>query len=240
MRSRDLPPVCILAGGRGTRLGAQAAGVPKPLVNVAGKPFLFHLFGLLRHHGAQRVVLCVGHLGHQIEEAVGAAEFGLDIEVVHDLPGEPGTARAVRGALPLLGERFLVLYGDTYLRIDYSAVAEAHRRSGRLALMTVLRNEDRWDRSNAVFANGKVVRYDKRQPDAEMRWIDYGLAGLTPSALARSPAAADLADVYRELAQAGELAGFEAHERFYEIGTPDALVAADAFLRDESHAPGPW
>lgn len=238
MKPQHLPPVCILAGGRGTRLGAQAAHIPKPLVNVAGKPFLFHLLGLLRRHRAQRVVLCVGHLGHQIEEVVGAAEFGLDIEVVHDLPGEPGTARAVRGALPLLGDRFLVLYGDTYLRIDYSAVAVAHRRSGRLALMTVLRNEDRWDRSNAVFANGRVVRYDKRQPDAAMRWIDYGLAGLTPSALALAPAAADLADVYSELAHAGELAGFEAHQRFYEIGTPDALAATDAFLRNEDNAPG--
>lgn len=237
MTSRDLPPVCILAGGLGTRLGVHAAHLPKALVEVAGKPFLFHQLGLLRRHGAHRVVLCVGHLGHQIEEAVATVESGLDLEIVHDAPGEPGTARAVRGALPLLGDRFLVLYGDTYLRIDYAAVAEAHRRSGRLALMTVLRNEDRWDRSNALFANGRVLRYNRRHPDAEMRWIDYGLAALTPSALALAPVVPDLVDVYGELARADELAGFEAHDRFYEIGTPDALVATDAFLRDEFNSP---
>ena len=125
---------------------------------------------------------------------------------------------------------FHVLYGDTYLRIDYRAVEDALWQSGARALMTVLRNRGQWDASNATFEDGWVVRYSKAQPCADMEWIDYGLGVLTPSALDAASDATDLADVYSELASAGELAGFEARERFYEIGTPSALAEAEAFL----------
>jgi len=226
----ELSPVCILAGGRGTRLGVQDR--PKPLVEVAGEPFLIHPLRLLRAHGARRIVLLVDHLGEQIADLVGdGSAFGLDATVVFDAPGFTGTAGAVRGALEHLGEEFLVLYGDTYLRIDYRAVQTARRASGRPALMAVLRNRNRWGPSNAVYAGGMVTRHDKAAPEADMEWIDYGLGVLTPAALERAPDADDLADVYRELAAAGQLAGYVATERFYEIGSPAALAEADAFLR---------
>ena len=124
---------------------------------------------------------------------------------------------------------------DTYLRIDYSAVAAAHAASGKLALMTVLRNGGRWDASNASFdRESGALLYDKRAPTADMDWIDYGLGVLTPAALDVAPEADDLADVYTALARRGELAGYEATERFYEIGTPRALAEADAFLTAEA------
>lgn len=226
----ELDPVCILAGGKGTRLGVEDR--PKPLVEVAGEPFLVHPLRLLRAHGARHVVLLVDHLGQQIADAVGdGSAFGLKITVVFDAPGFTGTAGAVRGALEHLGGEFLVLYGDTYLRIDYGAVQAAHRASGRLALMSVLRNAGRWGESNATYAGGVVTRHDKRAPDPGMEWIDYGLGVLTPAALERAPAAADLSDVYRELAAEDQLAGYVATERFYEIGSPAALAETDAFLR---------
>lgn len=232
-----LSPVCILAGGRGTRLGVPDR--PKPLVEVAGEPFLFHQLRLLRDHGARRVVLCVGHLGEQIVEAVGdGGAFGLEAVTVFDPPELAGTAGAVRGALEHLDEEFLVLYGDTYLRIDYQAVQAAHRAAGRLALMTVLRNAGRWDTSNVEYAGGLVVRYDKRQPDEQMMWIDYGIGVLTAAALACEPDASDLADLYHSLAAKGQLTGYEAHERFYEIGSPEALAETDAFLRAQEGREG--
>jgi len=225
----DLSPVCVLAGGKGTRLGVRDR--PKPLVEVAGEPFLFHPLRLLRAFGARRVVLCVDHLGEQIADAVGdGSALGLEATVVFDAPGFTGTAGAVRGALEHLGDEFLVLYGDTYLRIDYRAVRDARRVSGRPALMTVLRNGGRWGISNADYAGGLVTRHDKHAPDAGMAWIDYGLAALTPQALERAPGAADLCDVYRELAAEGQLAGYVATERFYEIGSPAALAETEAFL----------
>jgi NDP-sugar pyrophosphorylase family protein len=226
-----LPPVCILAGGLGTRLGAAVADTPKPILPVAGEPFLVHPLRLMASFGLRRAVVCVGYLGEKVEAALGASRFGVELLYAYDPPGLAGTAGAIRPVLDLLGERFLVLYGDTYLRIDYGAVDRAHAASGRMALMTVLRNAGRWDASNAAFSpsDGSLI-YNKRAPTPDMEWIDYGLGVLTPEALAVAPEADDLAEVYAELSRRGELAGYEATERFYEIGTAAALAEADAFL----------
>jgi NDP-sugar pyrophosphorylase family protein len=225
------PPVCILAGGLGTRLGERVADTPKPLLEVAGEPFLVHQLRLLAAYGVRDVVMCVGYRGAQIEQRIGNEAEGLRIAYSFDRPGLDGTLGAVRGALPMLGERFLVLYGDTYLRIDYAAVAEAWRRSGLPAMMTVLNNHGRWDGSNVLYRDGLVVRYDKRSPTPEMEWIDYGLGGLTRVALERAPSAeSDLAALYTLLADRRELLGLEASERFYEIGTPQALAETERFL----------
>ena len=233
----DLLPVCILAGGLGTRLGQIVADTPKPLLEVAGEPFLRHPLRLLRRHGASRVVICVGYRGGRIESVLGdGSDLGLEVLYVYDGPTLRGTAGAVRGALHLLGDAFLVLYGDTYLRIDYAAVQRAFERSGCPALMTVLRNEGRWDTSNVVLDGDRVAVYDKAHPTRDMAWIDYGLGSLRADALdVAGPEEPDLIGVYHELAARGELAAYVAVERFYEIGTPTALAETDAFLRE--HAP---
>lgn len=227
-----LPPVCILAGGLGTRLGTLVRDTPKPLLEVAGRPFLVHQLRLLAHHGAREIVLCVGYLGELIQARIGARLCGLRISYSFDEPELDGTLGALRRALPLLGERFLVLYGDTYLRIDYRTVAHAWAMSDLPAVMTVLRNEDRWDKSNAIYRDGLIVRYDKHRPTPEMHWIDYGLGGLQAQALTRVPTSErDLGALYTRLAQRGELLGVQASERFYEIGTPHALAETSALLR---------
>lgn len=228
-----LPAVCILAGGLGTRLGAKVRDIPKPLLEVAGEPFLHHRLRLLARHGAREVVICVGYLGELVERRVGSERFGLRIGYSYDGAAALGTWGAVRGAAAALGERFLVLYGDTYLRLDYRAAASRWRESGLPAMMTVLRNRGRWDTSNAIFDGQRVTVYDKADPRADMDWIDYGLGGLESEALERvGTDVSDLAELYRKLACHGELFGFEATERFYEIGTPDALEQTSAFLAE--------
>jgi NDP-sugar pyrophosphorylase family protein len=229
---QPLPPVCILAGGLGKRLGEQVRDTPKPLIEVAGEPFLLHQLRLLATRGVERAVLCVGYLGERIEERIGAERFGIAIQYSHDAPGLDGTLGAIRRARELLGERFLVLYGDTYLRIDYADVARVWEASSLPAVMTVLRNEGRWDSSNAIYADGRVTAYDKRSPSPDMRWIDYGLGGLTADALGAVPAQErDLPALYRKLSLTGRLCGYEARHRFFEIGTPAALAETEAFLR---------
>jgi MurNAc alpha-1-phosphate uridylyltransferase len=227
-----LAPVCLLAGGLGTRLGETVRDTPKPLLEVAGEPFLLHQLRLLRTFGAQRVVLCVGYLGERIEARIGSEQFGIKIDYSYDGPALIGTLGAVRKAAPLLGDRFLVLYGDTYLRIDYAAVDRVWAQSECLGLMTVLRNRGRWDASNAAFDGRRVTAYDKLNPSQQMEWIDYGLGGLRQEALTQVGAEVDdLAVLYHRLARADQLYGFAAAKRFYEIGTPSALSETDAFLR---------
>ncbi len=231
MGEEPLPPVCILAGGRGTRLGELARDVPKPLLDVAGEPFLIHQLRLLAGHGITEAVICVGYHGEMIESRIGAACCGIRIAYSHDGPDLDGTLGAIRRALPLLPERFLVLYGDTYLRLDYRAAALAWRESGLPALMAVLRNQGRWDTSNARYEHGRVLAYDKHAPTPGMSWIDYGLGGLRACALERvCESERELANLYGVLAQRQELCGYRASERFYEIGTPRALEETEAFL----------
>jgi N-acetyl-alpha-D-muramate 1-phosphate uridylyltransferase len=232
----ELAPIAILAGGRGTRLGDRARDRPKALVEIAGEPFLFHQLRLLASHGAERIVVCVGHLGERMVAAIGdGGQFGLDVRYSFDGADLAGTAGALRQALDLLGDTFLVLYGDTYLRIDYGAVQAAFESSGCPALMCVLHNEGRWGVSNAAYADGVVTAYDKYTPPRGAGWIDYGLGVLDADVLRRlEPREPDLARVYSRLAASGRLAGYEATDRFYEVGTPSAVEETDAFLSSRS------
>jgi N-acetyl-alpha-D-muramate 1-phosphate uridylyltransferase len=227
-------PVAVLAGGLATRLRPITERIPKALVEVAGEPFVHHQLRLLRREAISDVVLCVGHLGAMIEEAVGDGRaFGLNVAYSFDGDRLLGTGGALRRALPLLGQAFFVLYGDSYLDIEYSPVLGRFRRSGKAGLMTVYRNQGRFDASNVLFDGENVVRYDKRAPTPDMHYIDYGLGILSAATLVEHPAdvAFDLADVYAALAAAGELAGYDAKRRFFEIGSPQGLAETEAFLR---------
>ncbi len=226
-------PVVILAGGLATRLGPISEQIPKALIEVGGAPFVAHQLRLLRREGIERVVLCVGHLGDKIRDFVGdGRRFGLEIAYSFDGEKLLGTGGALTKALPLVGNTFFVLYGDSYLNIAFAPVMLAFRRSGVPALMTVFRNEGRWDTSNVLFDGVRVVRYDKRAPTSDMRYIDYGLSVLTAAALTGRDGAFDIADVYGALAAQGRLAGYEVTRRFYEVGTPSGMAEADVYLKE--------
>jgi len=232
-------PVAILAGGMATRLRPITETIPKSLVDVAGKPFILHQLDYLRRQGLTRVVLCLGYFGEQVEDVVGdGAACGLEVLYSWDGPRLLGTGGAIKQALPQLGQQFFVFYGDSYLPVDFQAVERDFLCSGKPALMTVLRNADRWDKSNVEFDNGKIVEYNKGSPRHEMDHIDYGLGVLSSAVLANMPPNEpfDLADVYNDLSLRGELAGHEVFERFYEIGSHKGLNETIQFFRQENQA----
>lgn len=227
-------PVAILAGGLATRLRPISETIPKALVNVAGKPFITRQLEYLHAQGVRDVVLCVGYLGGMIQDVVGTGErFGLQVRYSFDGSDLLGTGGALKKALPMLGEHFFVLYGDSYLPVDFSAVQDAYVvRSGQPALMTVLKNGDRWDKSNVLFVDGQLVEYNKRTPRPEMAYIDYGLGLVSASVFAPYPMESpfDLAAVYQDLSDKGLLAGMEVHQRFYEIGSHSGLKEAEEYF----------
>jgi MurNAc alpha-1-phosphate uridylyltransferase len=231
--SEPMPALALLAGGRATRLRPLTEGLAKSMVEVAGAPFIAHQLRLAVREGISDIVICCGHLGDQIEAFVGdGSAFGCQVRYSPDGVRALGTGGALRQALPLLGDNFLVIYGDSYLDTPYRPVWEAFQRSGRPGLMTVMRNDGRWDASNVEFADGAIRRYDKVHRTPAMRHIDYGLGALAAAALRdrQAGAAFDLAEVYRDLLGHGQLAGYEVGERFYEIGSPAGLAETRAFL----------
>lgn len=225
--------VAILAGGLATRLRPLTDRVPKSLLEIAGRPFIFHQLDLLRNEGVDRVVLCVGHLGEQIRAVVGdGRSHGIAIDYSFDGDELLGTGGALRRALPVLGAAFFVLNGDSYLRCPLARIQTAYEASGRPALMTVLRNDNRWGRSNVLYQNGEIIEYDKHSPRADMAHIDFGLSVLSSAVFAPYAAAKviDLADICRDLSRSGLLAAFEVSERFHEIGSLQGIADTEEFL----------
>ncbi len=234
MNAADLP-VVILAGGLATRLKPITEKIPKLLVDVAGEPFFTHQIRLLKKNGLKRLVVCVGYLGEKIVERYGdGSAWGVAIEYSFDGPRLLGTGGALIRALPRLSDAFYVLYGDSYLPIDYLAVGRAFLESGRLGMMTVYENSERFDSSNVWFEGGAIRAYDKKNKVPAMRHIDYGLGVFRKAAFdgfARDTVV-DLSDVQRALLGRNELAGFEIKQRFYEVGSHAGLQELNRLLKN--------
>jgi MurNAc alpha-1-phosphate uridylyltransferase len=233
-------PAALLAGGLATRLRPITETIPKAMVELAGKPFIDHQLDLLHANGIRRAVLCLGYLGERVEQHVGdGSGRGMQLTCSYDGDKLMGTGGAILKAAPLLGDVFWVMYADSYMDIDYRAVLSAFLASGKQGLMTVLRNGNRWDRSNVVFEDGRLIRYDKRVQTPEMQHIDYGVALLRREVLARIPSdrPSDLAELYTALVSEGNMIGYEVTQRFYEIGTPASLEEARQYLESRQTTP---
>ena len=229
-------PAAILTGGLATRLRPITETIPKALIDIAGEPFIAHQLRLLHSRGLRRVVLCVGHMGERIREFVGdGSAFGMDVAYSFDGPVLRGTGGALQQALPLLGEQFFVIYGDSYLPCDYAAVQGFFEASGKQGLMTVFRNHGQWDTSNVEFEDGRIVVYDKKLRSPRMHYIDYGLGLFRKEAFAGigDGEVKDLAAVYQELLSRSELAAYEIQERFYEIGSFAGMEELSNLLRSD-------
>jgi NDP-sugar pyrophosphorylase family protein len=227
-------PVAILAGGLATRLQSLTERTPKSLLPIAGRPFLFHQLELLKRQGVRRVVLCIGHLGEQIRAAAGdGRRFGLSIEYSSDAGRLLGTGGALRRALELLGDDFFVLNGDSYLPCSFADLESAYFAARMPVLMAIVRNDNRWDRSNVFFERGAPVEYDKHSLRTDMRYIDFGVSVFSRAALAEYPedTVLDLANICRDLSRRGQLSACEVSERFYEVGSLQGIADTEEYLR---------
>ncbi len=231
----------VLAGGLATRMRPHTLTVPKAMLPVAGRPFVDWQLERLAAAGLRDVVMCIAHLGEQIRDHVGdGAALGARVVWSEEGPKLLGTAGALRAALPHLEETFLVTYGDSYLPFDYAEplrILDAHDDCD--GVMAVFKNEGRWDTSNVVTDGEWVLRYEKNAKDADKAGfdhIDYGATALRREVIARLPAGepAGLDAQQRDLASRKRLRASVAHERFFEIGSPDGLAELDRHLRKPS------
>jgi len=235
--------VAILAGGLGTRLAPVAAGRPKSLVAVAGRPFIERQIELLESNDMCRVLICAGYGGKELQAHLGdGSGHGVHIDYSFEGPDRLlGTAGALIHALPKLDEAFLVLYGDSYLPTDYRAVADKFMKRRPRAMMCVFRNRGKWDKSNVRVAGDRVVYYSKDAQPGEADYIDYGLTAYRRNvieAYVDTTPPLDLSAVLSDLVERGELLAHEVQERFYEIGKPEGLAELETYLRRRVQANG--
>lgn len=231
-------PVAILAGGLGTRMQPLTSDTPKSLLPVAGQPFIVHQLAYLRSQNVEKVVLCVGHLGEQIRGAVGdGREHGLTIHYSFDGPSLLGTGGAIKQAIRLLGDDFFVLNGDSYVPCSLARIQAAYGAGRRAALMTILRNDNRWERSNVLVRKGELIEYEKHTDRLDMTYVDFGVSVFSSRVFTqRHETVIDLAVINRQLSIVGQLASFEVSDRFYEIGSLQGLKETDEFLRRKAVA----
>ena len=229
-------PVAILAGGLATRLRPITETIPKALIEIAGEPFIFHQLRYLKQQGISSVVLCIGYLGEMIQSVVGdGSHFGLEVHYSLDGPKLLGTGGAIKAALPLMEPNFYIFYGDSYLPIQFEPVEKAYFLSKKLGLMTVLKNNNQWDKSNVIYENGTLLEYNKEVVKSHMHYIDYGLGILNAEVFQgyRNEDSFDLSRVYNDLSLKNQLFGYEVSERFYEIGSHQGIVETEQYLQQK-------
>ena len=225
--------VAILAGGKGTRLLSITKTQPKALIKVSGKPFIFYQLYYLQKQGIKKVVICTGHMGEMIQSAVGdGSKFNLKISYSSDGSKLLGTGGAIKKALPRLGDEFFILYGDTFLPINFNLVQEAYFSDNYPLLMTVLKNNSRWGRSNVLLKKNNLVDYNKQKSTNSMHYIDYGLSVISANIFKNydQNLYIDLSEIYEELSKYNKIKALEVFERFYEIGTPKSLLVTEKYF----------
>lgn len=225
-------PIVILAGGLATRLGALSQTTPKSLILVHGEPFIAYQLQLLKGQGFEKVVLCIGHLGDLIKKYVkDGKQFGLSVTYSEDGAHLIGTAGAICNALPLLEENFFVLYGDSYLMIDYKNIQKIFQQQNKAALMTILKNNDKGDSSNIEYDGSHIIKYDKKNKTSNMNYIDFGLSLFKKNVFSNNDEYNDLSVFFQKLLAENRLASYEVFQSFYEIGSIDGLNKFKKFIK---------
>lgn len=230
-------PVVILAGGLATRLYPSTRTVPKALILVNGLPFIDHQLSILKEKGVSHVILCIGNLGSLIEEFVGdGSQWGMQVQYSHDGDVLLGTGGAIKKATPLLPDSFIIMYGDSYLDIDFKLVVKEFYAQKLPVLMTVYRNRNELEISNILMKDGRILKYDKKDCDPAMEYIDYGLIVIRKEVFDQYPSNErfDLALVLSQLVDAGLVASYEVEKRFHEIGSAQGIKDTENYIRNRT------
>jgi NDP-sugar pyrophosphorylase family protein len=218
--------VAILAGGLGKRLGSLTLDTPKSMININNKPFIEWQLNLLSKKGVREVVLCTSHHSQIIKDYVkDGKRFNIEVKYSDDGPGQLGTGGAIKNAIELLGDSFMVIYGDSYLDIDFAEVEKGFGDSNLPAMMTIYKNKGKYDLSNVLFETSIIKKYSKNKVNSNFQHIDFGLSLFKREVFneIKEGSYFDLADLCEELAENGKLAGFEVKNRFYEVGSKEGI-----------------
>lgn len=225
--------IAILAGGLGTRIASIAGRLPKALIPINGTAFIAHQLKLLKVAGFTDVVLCVGYQSDALIDYVkDGSDFQLNVQYAFDGEKLLGTGSAIQAALPLLGDHFFVIYGDSYLQCDYAAIQKKYELSNRLGLMTIYKNNDQWDKSNVEYNGDNILYYNKKNKTESMNYIDYGLNIFSRKAFLpfKNKKSFDLSELQEYLVQKNQLAAYEVKQRFYEIGSIEGIAELEKKL----------
>lgn len=225
--------IVILAGGLATRLKPLSNSVPKCMIEILGRPFIDWQLKLLKSQDISEVVLCVSYRAEQVIDYVqDGSKFGLKIKYSLDGEAQLGTGGALINARELLNNIFFVIYGDSYLNINFEKVKEMFKESSKLALMTYCLNDDPNHKNNVEPLDEYRIAYNKNAPKADLKYIDFGLSMMHKSVLSEYTRGSrvDLSQIFMNLSDKSQLAGYESKNKFFEIGSYDGIEELTSYL----------
>jgi len=223
-------PFIILCGGLATRLGSIASSSPKCLLDVHKKPFLYYQLSLLNKIGPLDVYLSVGHLSDKFDNFLDNFKFvNLSIKLIHDGPVALGTGGAVKNILKKIDTPAFVMYGDSFLRVNFLEVFNAYDIKSEGPLLVIYKNNGKLDTSN-VFFDGTNIIYSKTDSSSLADHIDYGVGIYKYSDFDETRKSFDLSVVQEKLSKQKKLQHFLADKRFIEIGTPGSYKKAKKYF----------
>jgi len=228
--------IVIICGGLATRLGELTKNIPKSMMDVDGKPFLQHQIENLKKHGFDEFILCVGYLSKKIKNYFGNGEkFEVKIKYSYDGEKPLGPIGAIKNAEDLLDEDFFILYGDSYLTVDYKKAYSKYKKCKKPACMVVYKNYNKYDKSNLIIKNNLVVGYGEDARTKDMVYVDYGTSILSKKTLDLIPENTmfSTGEFFSKLIENKELCAFEAKKRFYHIGNPEALEELRKYIKNQ-------
>jgi NDP-sugar pyrophosphorylase family protein len=205
--------------------------LPKVLLPINNVPFIIILINFFIKQGYNKFYVLTGYRSSMIENAIKKYDLK-NIKILKDGKKLKGTGGAIKKSLNIIREDFFLIYGDTFLPVNFNSVEKAYLSSNKLSLMTVLKNDNKWDRSNVLFKNSRLIEYNKQSPSNKMRYIDYGLSVVSASVFDTysNDSFFDLSSVYESLSTKKQIEGFEVYKRFYEIGTPSSIKETEEYL----------
>jgi NDP-sugar pyrophosphorylase family protein len=232
----NLNSIAILCGGLARRLSPLTNDIPKSMIDINGKPFIYWQLEKLKKSGFDRVVLCVGKFSDQIINYVGNGRKW-NLYISYSIEKRLlGTGGAIKKALPMMTEEFFVIYGDSLLEVDYKFVQQKFVDEKKLSLMCIYKNNDKYDKSNVVYRNGEIISYNKIKPNIDAQYIDFGLNIFSKSVFNKFKEKFDLYQVHKSLLRMKELSVCVMPNRFYEIGSFDGLEELKIFLKDDQNS----
>jgi N-acetyl-alpha-D-muramate 1-phosphate uridylyltransferase len=227
----------ILAGGMATRLYPITEKIPKSLVMINNKPFIEYQLRYLQKQGIKNVVISIGQFGEMIENCVkNLKNIKLDIEFVFDGKSLLGTGGAVKNSLYKLSDIFFVMYGDSFLPVNFEHIKNSFEYNNKEALMTIFENLNLYDKSNVLYENNKIQEYNKKTFNPKMKHIDYGLSIFSKNIFKDFPVYTnfDLSQVFLKMLSLNELDCFIVSERFYEIGSFQGIKDFENYVNDNT------
>ena len=223
----------ILAGGKGTRIASEYSGIPKSMVPINGVPFIDWQLKLFLKHGFKNIVICVGHNSEDIIQYVGdGRRSNLNVSYSHDGSNPLGTGGALFNALPLLSQLFGVVYGDSYLEIDYKSIIQYGQFRSPNSVMTIKKGAGDEIPSNVRLESGVIVEYSKTE-SINMNYFDFGFSVLNRAQIDKFNLGScfDLSSIFQELISDNSLLGLEVLADCHEIGSINGIKSLEKYLK---------